>query len=188
MLSNVYRITILLFQNSLAIILIGIFGHFGFQTIQRQSMFLGLKTSKAIWSFSTLPVKEIWLLTQWGSWSRIQLMKKEIPTKMVMCVLGIFMRCPYYSINWNNKFLWFFFQDFSVLLSRYAYVFGLIFHHCLVLYYLSMVLHSPINCWFRWVANPEETSFYTRMLLRDIRLAQLTPYIEWCHLTLGDTV
>lgn len=34
------------------------------------------------------------------------------------------------------------------------------------------------KCPILWVANPEETSFYTRMLLRDIRLARLTPYIE----------
>lgn len=34
------------------------------------------------------------------------------------------------------------------------------------------------NCSILWVANPEETSFYTRMLLRDINLARLTPYLE----------
>eukprot|EP00250_Pteridium_aquilinum_P006963 c16778_g1_i1 orf=141-1703(+) len=34
------------------------------------------------------------------------------------------------------------------------------------------------KCPILWVANPEETSFYTRMLLRDINLARLTPYIE----------
>lgn len=34
------------------------------------------------------------------------------------------------------------------------------------------------KCPILWVANPEETAFYTRMLLHDIRLARLTPYIE----------
>lgn len=34
------------------------------------------------------------------------------------------------------------------------------------------------KCPILWVANPEETAFYTRMLLRDIHLARLTPYIE----------
>ncbi|KAH7444603.1 hypothetical protein KP509_02G084900 [Ceratopteris richardii] len=34
------------------------------------------------------------------------------------------------------------------------------------------------KCPILWVANPEETAFYTRMLLRDIYFACLTPYIE----------
>ncbi|KAI5068033.1 hypothetical protein GOP47_0016378 [Adiantum capillus-veneris] len=34
------------------------------------------------------------------------------------------------------------------------------------------------KCPILWVANPEETAFYTRMLLRDIHVAHLTPYIE----------
>eukprot|EP01018_Ginkgo_biloba_P021435 Gb_01195 [translate_table: standard] len=34
------------------------------------------------------------------------------------------------------------------------------------------------KCSILWVANPDETAFYTRMLLRDIRLARLTPYLE----------
>ncbi|XP_057831128.2 IMP-specific 5'-nucleotidase 1 isoform X2 [Cryptomeria japonica] len=34
------------------------------------------------------------------------------------------------------------------------------------------------KCSILWVANPDETAFYTRMLLQDMRLARLTPYIE----------
>ncbi|GBG71702.1 hypothetical protein CBR_g9114 [Chara braunii] len=34
------------------------------------------------------------------------------------------------------------------------------------------------RCPILWVANPEETIFFVRLLLRDIRLARLTPYLE----------
>ena len=34
------------------------------------------------------------------------------------------------------------------------------------------------QCSILWVANPEETAFFARLLLRDIRLARLNPYIE----------
>jgi IMP and pyridine-specific 5'-nucleotidase len=34
------------------------------------------------------------------------------------------------------------------------------------------------QCSILWVANPEETAFFTRLLLRDIRLAKLNQYIE----------
>ncbi len=34
------------------------------------------------------------------------------------------------------------------------------------------------QCSILWVANPEETAFFTRLLLKDIRLARLTPYLE----------
>lgn len=34
------------------------------------------------------------------------------------------------------------------------------------------------KCSILWVANPDETAFYTRVLLQDIKLARLTPYIE----------
>lgn len=34
------------------------------------------------------------------------------------------------------------------------------------------------QCSILWVANPEETAFFTRLLLTDIRLARLHPYLE----------
>jgi IMP and pyridine-specific 5'-nucleotidase len=34
------------------------------------------------------------------------------------------------------------------------------------------------QCSILWVANPEETAFFARLLLRDIRLAKLHKYIE----------
>jgi hypothetical protein len=33
-------------------------------------------------------------------------------------------------------------------------------------------------CSILWVANPEETSFFIKMLLQDIRALKWTPYIE----------
>ena len=34
------------------------------------------------------------------------------------------------------------------------------------------------QCSILWVANPEETAFFTRLLLKDIQLARLNPYLE----------
>lgn len=43
--------------------------------------------------------------------------------------------------------------------------------------HLPLLMESSF--WFvRWVANPEETAFFVRMLLRDIHLSKLTPYLE----------
>ncbi len=33
-------------------------------------------------------------------------------------------------------------------------------------------------CSILWVANPEETSFFIKMLLQDIRMHRFSPYIE----------